>query len=312
MKIYLTSATDGTEGSGQGATQQTDPGLDTAMGSWGEGERDGQQAEPVQGQPATTQAAPAQRTQTSAPAAGSQQQTAAVAAQAPAQDTASLIRAAVESTAAAMQKSQGQTAGMERAQKTMSEEEFAQRYGITKYDAKAIERLFDKDPAKAAEVLNEINRNSYTSAVRMANDLLAAQAAALEGKYASRFQAVEKFMATQVEREATDRFYSQFPALKPESDLVKEVLDATQAKIARGELRFTDEKQAFQYVADATQKVVSRMTPSTGTQGNGQQSPAGTRQMAQATQSARPGGQPNRVKSDMDAVMSAWDEKPED
>lgn len=320
MKMYLTPATDGTEGSGQGgAQQQADPGLDGAMDNWGGGEREGA---PLQGGDQGGGQQQQSSQQTSKGAQQGQQATqgqqgvvspagtAPAAQAASAQDTAALIRAAVDSTAQAMLKQQGQTQGMAQAQRAMTDEEFAQRYGITKYDAKYIEKLFDKDPAKAADVLNEMNRNAYTAAVRMANDLIAAQQAQAEARYGPRFQAVEKFMAEQTERQATDRFYKAYPDLGPEADLVKEVLDATQAKISRGELRFTDEKQAFQYVADATNKVVSRMQKSGGS-GNGQQTHTGGRQMTQATQAARPGGQAAKPRGGIDGVMDSWDETPE-
>lgn len=315
MKIIMSPAADGTEGSSQGTAS---PELDTAMGGWGEGE--GAQgaggvatqtapAQTQQGEATRTQAAPAQQA-TTQQASVKGDPTSQVSQAASTQDTAAIIKAVVESTAAAMTRAQGQTKQMETAQKTMSDEDFAKRYGLTKFDAKSVERLFDKDPAKAAEVLNELHKNAYTAAVRMANDLVAAQQSTLEARYAPRMAAVEKYMAVQTEREATDRFYGAFPALKPESDLVKEVLDATQAKIARGELRFTDEKQAFQYVADATNKVVSRMTSTGAATGTIQQSPPGTRIMAQAAQAARPGGQKGKP-SDIDGVMSSWDETPE-
>lgn len=285
------------------------PGLDTAMDSWGDGEQSGQapaqQTTPEQQEPTTTQSAPATATRPT-PAQVATATTPAT----PPQDSAALVRAAVEATATAMA-NQSRTAAAAPAQpKTMTDEEFAARYGITNYDAKYIERLFDKDPAKAAQVLNEIQRNAYLVAVRMANDLISAQLAQTQDKFSPRIAQVEKFIAEQNERQATDRFYRAYPALAPEADLVKEVLDATQAKIARGELKFTTEQQAFQYVADATNRVVSRMSSSTAGKTGVQQTPNGTRQMATATSAARPGGQSTK-KTDLDSVMDSWDQAPE-
>lgn len=311
MSTQITSAP------ADGNIQSNSPELDTAMGGWGEGEREGA---PLQGGEQQSQA-PAQ--QTTAPSqrlpanvvkdpattqvSPNVQSTQAAPVQ---QDTGAAVKAAIEATAAAMSKNQGQSAAMERAQKTMTDAEFAQRYGITKYSAKHLEQLFDKDPNKAAAVLDEMQRNAYTAAVKMSNDLVQAALANERASYAPRMQAVEKFMAAQVEREASATFYAKFPDLQPESDLVKEVLDSTQAKIARGELKFTDQNQAFQFVADATKKLVSRMTPAGGSKSPGQQSPP-ARQMAAASTAARPGGQTAKPASGLDAVMASWDEQPE-
>lgn len=290
--------------------QQTDPGLDTAMGGWGDGEREGAPLTQSPGDRPAQELPAQERPATQAPVK------AATPIQAPAQDTAAIIRAAVESTAQAMTKSQGQTAGMERAQKEMTQEEFETRYGITKYDAKHLERLFDKDPAKAAQVLNELQKNAYTAAIRMSNDLIEARMTAEQGKYAQRFQKVEAFIAEQTEARANDRFYKAFPDLVPESPVVQEILDAVQARLKDKTLpAFKNEADAFQFVADATNRKIAAMrekyggTPR-GTP-SGQQSQPSTRQPAMASSSARPGGQQSRPKNDIDAVMSSWDEAPE-
>src|SRR5690349_21330804 len=106
MKTFYAPATDGTEGAGQG---QGDAQLGAAMDNWGGGEQDSQQTTQTtqqQAAPAQTQQGATETTQQTAAPATTQQPAATVA---PVQDTASIIRAAVESTAQAMQRTQGQT-----------------------------------------------------------------------------------------------------------------------------------------------------------------------------------------------------------
>lgn len=304
---------------GQEQNTNVSPDLNTAMDSWGEGDNPLQRQQTQQGgQQQTQQSSSGQQTQQQGlsqqgqqSAQGSlhqgQQQGQTTAAAQP--DTTKLIEAAINSTAAAMQRAQ-QAARPPEPVKPMSDEEFAQRYGIVRYDAKTLERLFDKDPAKAAAVLNEINQNAYQAAVRMANDLTQAQLAQARNAYNPRLEAIEKFVAEQTERQATDRFYTAYPALKEESPLVQEILNAVSARVKSGELKFQDEAQAFKFVADATQTRIDAMRAKyggNGTGANGGQQHPPQRQMAQATQSARPGAARPRNPTDMEQMMADWD-----
>lgn len=302
----------------QGGTesQQLSADMNGAMDSWGDGDATPvQQSEtPVQQQ----QQAPAQqvpsrpvpKTEAAAPTPAAT----------PALDPAKLIEAAVNSTAQAFQRTQ-QAAAPKPEAKPMSDEEFAARYGIVKYDAKTMERLFDKDPTKAAAVLNEIQTNAYQAAVRMANDLLQAQLAQAKGTYDPRIGAMEKFVSEQREAQANARFYAAFPDLKDEHPMVQEILNAVNDRVSKGQLTFKDEAEAFKFVADATNTRIAQMRERYGGQapaggqgaGRGQQPPP-QRQMAMASSSARPSGAKPRQPSDMENMMSGWDalERPAD
>lgn len=231
----------------------------------------------------------------------------------PAVDPAKLIEAAVNSTAAAMAKVQQANTPKPEA-KPMTDEEFQKRYGIVNYDAKALERLFHKDPAEAAKFLNEMNANAYQAAVRMANDLFQAQLAQAKGTYDPRISAMEQFVAEQREAAANQRFYTAYPDLKDESPMVQEILNAVQARVSSGQLKFKDEAEAFKFVADATNTRISQMrekygsAPQGAAPGGGQRTPP-TRQMASSTSSARPSAAPPRKPTDMESMMSAWDER---
>lgn len=310
----------------EGHGQSQDNGMDGAMQSWGDGDAPQQQSDQQQQAPQGNQQ-PAQQSQdqsaqkpttpvhgpdgkfvsskdTQQAASGTSSATPPAAA-----DPAALVRAAVEATAQAMQSRAPQQSTQQQTP-PMSDEEFAKHYNLPRVDAKALERLFDKDPAQGAAFLNELLKQTYTAAFRMSNDMMQAQMQQRMQEFQPRLSQVDRFIAEQNEKAANDRFYKTFPTLANERDLVQEVLDATQAKIARKELSFADEKQAFQYVADATNRVLSRMAPSGGSPGR--QPSAGQRQMASASSAGRSSGSSAKpVATEMDTMMGSWDQRPE-
>ncbi len=99
--------------------------------------------------------------------------------------------------------------------------------------------------------------------------------------------------------------------------MVGEILNAVNARVKTGELRFADENQAFQFVADATKKRIETMrskygaTTPDGRPGGQQTQQTGGRQMASATSSARPGGQTSKPASEIEKVMAGWDQAPD-
>lgn len=313
------------QGAEQGQSQGNvnDNGLGSAMDSWGE--NNPTITTPAE-TPSTTPPPAQQQSQPTTPTTPAQQQGAPVTPTAPttpaATDSAAMIRAAVDATAQAMLK---QTAAQQRSvatpPKEMTDAEFNAHYGIPTVDGPALERLFDKDAAKGAQVLQEILAANRTASLKMAQDLIQLQVSQHVERFQPRVAAMEKFISEQTERQSSDRFYTAYPDLKPEADMVQEILNAVNARVSSGQLKFTDEKQAFQFVADATNNRIAAMrskygggatqnggTPSAGGQ---QTPPAPSRQMANLTSSARPGGAPSKPSSELDKVMSSWDQTPD-
>lgn len=303
------------QGTGSQESQGQSQELGNAMDQWGPGEG-GQGG-------ATTQTSTTQQTQqTQQSSTGETTQQKQAQTPSPATTlTPDLIAAAISATAEATAKRIGTQSQVTQATKEMTDDEFNARYGITKYDAKYIERLFDKDPNAAAQVLNEISRNSYTAALRMSNDLFQAELSKLRKEFEPKVSAFEKHVSEVREVQARDRFYKTHPDLLPEAEVVQEILNAVQDRVNKGELNFgNDETKAFQFIADATKKRIEYMRSKYGTvqqngstggtpPAGGQQPQNGTRQMQSVSSTARPGGQPAK-KTELDAAMDAWDQTP--
>ncbi len=312
-----TTQTDPAQSGDQGQSQGTpaDTGLNTAMDNWGTG--DGQQAAPETQQQTSTPAQTSAPATPATPATPAQAATPATPSAAPAV-TGDAIKAAIDATAQAMLRQNAALRQTPNAPaKEMTDDEFNAHYGIPKVDIARLERLFDKDPAKGAAALEEIMAQNRTASLKMAKDLIDLQIGQRMEAFQPRVSAMEKFIQEQTEAKATDRFYTAFPDLKPEQDMVNEILAAVHARRKTGELKFTDEAQAFKFVADATNQRISTMRSKYGAstpngQPSGQQTPpTGGRQMASATSAARPGGQTSRPATDLDKVMSAWDQQPD-
>lgn len=312
----------GQTGQGQGQDQIGQE-LGNAMDNWGPGENpvmdQGQGGSQGQGQGTQTpggdnvvsrRPAPQEPAisaqQQAAPTIPTQQQGAASGTTVPQQSTAELIRAAVESTAAAVR--QSIPAPAQPPPRQMSDAEFAAHYGIPQVDAKGLERLFDKDPNAAAAFLNDVLRQTQTATLRMAQDLYKAEMQSRMTTLQPRLSQMEQFIAAENERRAGERFYTSYPNLRGEEPLVKEILDATQAKIQRGELKFSNESEAFKFIADSAAKLTARMAPAAGSGSpsqQGRQNPQG-RQMATASSAARPGGGNAQPVAEIDKVMASW------
>jgi hypothetical protein len=192
----------------------------------------------------------------------------------------------------------------------MSPEQFNQKYGIVQVTPAHIAQLLDADPAKAAAALNNLLINNTRSAVLMAKDIIEAQLKAARSEYEPHVQSWQSYQQRQAEDARQNKFYTKYPQLANEKELVQEMIDSLTAKKQAGQVAFQTEDQVFQAVADASMKLLARMNkqaapaqgnPATST--NGQSST--TRQMASAASPGRSGtGQATKV-SDEESVFGA-------
>lgn len=190
--------------------------------------------------------------------------------------------------------------------------EFNQRYGIVDYTPEHITQLLGQDPVKAAAVLNAIQTNSLTAALRMANDVIEARLTEMKDQFVPHVESWKQYQAErQAQKNETD-FYAAYPDLANEKEMVNEMRDAIVAKVQTGQLQFTSKDQIFKAVADSTRKILSRMnTQSSGGSSGGQtQTPKSTtqpsqRQMTVATATGRSGTGQAAAKSDVEEVFGS-------
>lgn len=307
----------GPEGDMGGGSDNTSAGL---MDSWGDGQGAPQSAPPQT--PPPRQVTPPVRARTNviadntdanaghnAPANDPAQQPPATTQQPvpPAHQLSEADLTRIAATAAGAARAAVQPAHQPQQPATMSDAEFASRYKTPTVDAAFMQQLMDTDPAKGAAVMNGVLKQTYTSALLMANDLFQAELAKMRGEFQPHVESFRSFQASQQKTALENEFYSLHPDLATERDLVNEVIDSFQAKVARKEISFADKTSAFKAVADASKKLLARMSASS----DGQQSPPAQpaqRRPAAATSQGRSGsGQPQNL-SPMDKVMASWDQ----
>lgn len=261
-----------------------------------------QRQAPISDNPPAQQTQETQQAQQQAPA---QQQQAT-----PSLSEADLTRIATVA-AGAVRQSQPQQQRVE--QPPMSDEQFAARYRTPQANAATMRAILDPDPVKGAVALNALLKQTYTSALLMANDLHQAEMTKVRGEFAPHIDTFRAFQVEQQKQRLENEFYSLNPDLANEKILVEETRDSFEARVNRGEVHFTDKTQAFKAVADNVRKILARMGPAQtngGQQTQSQQtspSPA-QRTMASATSQGRSGsGQPPNGSS-MDKMMTSWDQ----
>lgn len=188
-------------------------------------------------------------------------------------------------------------------------EQFNQRYGIQTYTAEHVTALLGQDPAKAAQVLNSLQQNTISAALRMANDIVEARLDAERKEYAPHISAWKEYQAQRANERAEADFYKSYPQLANEKDLVNEMKDAVIAKIQAGQLKFPDQTSAFKAVAAACERILARgrpagSTPSGGATSQPQQTPQSQgRQMAAVSTAGTSGTGKAATPSDVEAVF---------
>ena len=221
-----------------------------------------------------------------------------------------LIAEIVEASHRGMQQSKGEVRQQTKDAAEMTPEQFNQKYGIVQVTPEHIAQLLDADPKKAAMALNNLLINNTRSAVLMAKDIIEAQLKQARAEYEPHVMSWQSYQAKAAEDARQNKFYTKYPQLANEKELVQEMIDSLTAKKQAGMVEFQTEDQVFQAVADASMKLLARMNKqaapaqgTTATNTNGSQ--ASTRQMASAASPGRSGtGQATKV-SDEEAVFGS-------
>ena len=191
----------------------------------------------------------------------------------------------------------------------MTPQQFNEKYGIVQVTPEHIAQLLDADPKKAAAALNNLLINNTRSAVLMAKDIIEAQLKQARAEYEPHVSSWQSYQQRQVEDARQNKFYTKYPQLANEKELVQEMIDSLTAKKQAGQVAFQTEDQVFQAVADASMKLLARMNkqaaPAQGNPATSQSAQSTSRQMASAAAPGRSGtGQATKV-SDEESVFGA-------
>lgn len=200
------------------------------------------------------------------------------------------------------------TAQQRKDARQMSPEEFNTKYQIRSVTTDDIKVLLDQDPAKAAQALNELLIANTRTAVLMASDVFNAQLSKERQAYQPHIEGWTRFQAEQREAKAQSTFYTKYPDLANEKELVQEMIDSLRAKKDAGQVTFASDEQVFEAVAAASRKLLARMnTQAAGAGGNAAQSTkqgqTSSRQMATASTAGRSGTGQTAAKSDVEEVF---------
>jgi hypothetical protein len=203
------------------------------------------------------------------------------------------------------------TAQQKKDAKEMTPQEFNAKYQIRVPTVEDIKLLLQEDPVKAAQALNDLLMANTRTAVLMASDVFQAQLAKARSEYEPHVQSWKTYQAQQREQAAQQSFYTKYPDLANEKELVQEMIDSLKAKVDAKVVSFQSDDQVFEAVAAASRKLLARMNTqaSAGAAGktaqsnnNGQPPP---RQMATASTAGRSGTGQTAAKSDVDEVFGA-------
>lgn len=290
------------EQAGQGG-QQADPGQQTSTAQpsqagnqvqAGQGTGDGQQQQGTQGQAA------------------------------PVQSQADIIKA----TADAIVNAQNDAARRQQANRSaeparpLTADEFNAKYKVARAQPELVSTILGGDPVKAAAALNAYGQDLVQQAVLMTLDLAKADVDKVRGEFQPHIQSWQQYQQQVQAQQAESRFFTAHADLATEKDLVLELKDAFIAKVQAGQIRFENEQQAFQTVANAARNILQRIR-GTGTNGNAGTNGGGTgggtgqttngtgqtggtppgRQMSAATSAGRTGTGQATVKTDGEHVF---------
>lgn len=226
-----------------------------------QGQQGGQGQQTQQGQPAQQgqqsqqgQQGQGQGTQVSQAAATSQQQ----------QSQADIIKATVDATAQAMmrqQQSQQQIQQQARGSADLSPDEFNKKFQVVQITPEHVTALLDQDPKKGAAVLNNLIQGAVRQAVLMSQEIATGRISEVTEKYEPHIQSWQSYQQQVAAQQAEERFFKSHPDLAGERELVFEMKDAFLAKKASGQINFSNEKEAFDAVANATRTILKRVNP---------------------------------------------------
>lgn len=229
----------------------------------------------------------------------------------PQQTQADIIRATAEAVAQAHMR--GRTEAQPAAQPTQAElspEEFTRKYNVTRANEDLIATILSADPKKASAALDQYGQNLVKQAILMTMELQDANLSKLRSDVDPHIKSWQSYQQERAAQAAEQRFFTSAPDLSQERDLVMELKDAFIAKVQAGQVRFENEQQAFQAVANAARTILKRVNPQwgQGTPAAGQPAPTTgqpARRMSVASSTGRSGTNAATAKSDVDLVFGA-------
>lgn len=221
-----------------------------------------------------------------------------------------IVAASTRGVQKATAESASATAQQKKDARQMSPEEFNAKYQIRSATVDDIKALLDQDPQKAVSALNELLVANTRTAVLMANDVFQAQLKQTRGEFEPHVKAWTAYQAQQKEQAMVTSFYTKYPDLTNEKELVQEMIDSLRAKRDSGAVSFSSEDQVFEAVAAASRKLLARMnTQAAGAGGKTASSTntgqASSRQMASASTAGRSGTGQAAQKTDAELVFGA-------
>lgn len=141
----------------------------------------------------------------------------------------------------------------------ISDEDFNKKFGVMNVTDAHIQQLLDADPKKAAAALNTMFQGLNRQSLLMAQELFESRMTEMQAKFTPHVESWTRYQREQNEAKVEQQFYTAFPALVDEKDLVAEIRDAMVLRVQSGQLKFSSQTEANKAVADAAMKIVSRM-----------------------------------------------------
>lgn len=210
-------------------------------------------------------------------------------------------------TAAVAGARKGDTPAATPAPKEITAEDFNKKYGIPTVDATLMQRLMDADPAKGAAVMQNLLLQAVRSGALIAKDAFGSDLTKLRSEFEPDIQHYRNFRSEREQTALYDKFFTTYPDLKDERELVDALGTEFAARVKSGAIKISSPDEGMKLVADAVRKTVTRLRGTTAAApGKGASSaPAAApqREMSAASSAGRSGtGQPQQ-KSDVETVF---------
>lgn len=193
----------------------------------------------------------------------------------------------------------------------LTPQEFAERFGVTRANDALIQQIQGADPKAAAAALDTYGQNLVRQAVLMTMEVAEAKIKALEQSVRPHTDSWQAHQKQVREQQLETDFFKSHPDLQNERDLVMEMKDAMIARVNSGQVKFNNAQEAFDAVAAAARKILSRTAPGL-TNGNPgpaavaqQASPPPSRQMSAASSAGRAGSGQANPKSVVDDIFGS-------
>lgn len=224
---------------------------------------------------------------------------------------ADLIRSVVEATVGGIRKQEQAS----RPVAPMTPEDFNKKFRVPVATIEHVQALMDADPKKGAAALTKLLQDAATSGVLMARELFQDEIKSQRDAVEPHIKSWQTYQKELNEQKAEASFYKTYPELSDERELVNEIKDSFVAKVQAGQINFADQSSANKAVAEATKKILARMTtPAQGartdggtqqTQASQQQTQQKSRQMASASSAGASGTGQAKAKSDVELIFGS-------